>query len=206
MQLTHHLKPAGVKATAITRVHYQGGGYIYVHLTDGRTAFKSASASPGDFYVEHPDGDSEILHHADFAERYEACDPILEESPPAEIIAAARLVGRYFAKQHIADWELGPCKARFPRDHNLGKQCAPLDGILTELRAKRDKAPGPIRREYNDICDRIDVLNSLEAQLASAAGSWHDFDIYSSLLEPRVLFLVRRAPGRDPVAVNGESV
>ena len=140
MQLTHHFKPAGVKATAITRVHHQGGGYIYVHLTEGRTAVKSASASPGDFYVEHPDGHSEIVHQADFAERYEACDPILGASPPAEVIAAAHLVGRYFAKQNIADWELGPCKARFPGDHNHGKQCAPLDGMLAELPPGRDPA------------------------------------------------------------------
>ncbi|MBB5610555.1 MULTISPECIES: hypothetical protein [unclassified Janthinobacterium] len=106
-------------ATPITWVNYQSGGSVYVQFADGRGRLKYGSASPGDFFLEHPGGETELMSKHDFERRYEVCDPDLRPQfhpmPPADVIAAAHLVDRYFAKQNIDQWELGPCMSRFPR-------------------------------------------------------------------------------------------
>ena len=200
MQITHHLKLAGVMATPITWVNYQSGGSVYVQFADGRGRLKYGSASPGDFFIEHPGGETELMSKHDFERRYEVCDPDprpqFHPMPPADVVAAAYLVGRYFAKQNIADWELGPCKARFPGDHEKSKHRAPLDGILAELRTKRHKASGAIRSLYNDVFDRLDALNHLEAQIA-AVENISDYEIFSELQPPYRMLLIR-------VAVDGD--
>lgn len=173
MQVTHHLKPAGVIATPITWVNYQGGGSVYVQFADGRGRLKYGSASPGDFFLEHPGGETELMSKHDFERRYEVCDPDLRPQfhsmPPADVIAAAHHVGRYFAKQNIDEWELGPCMARVSRA-KLHINHASSANILAALRADRDKVTGPLRRAYNDVCDRLDVLNSLQEQIAESAN------------------------------------
>lgn len=194
MQITHHLKPVGVKATPITLVNYQGGGYVNVLLADGRTRTRRGIASPGDLFLEYPDRESELMGKDDFERRYEPCDPDLRPQhhsrPPTDVIAAANLVGRYFAKQNIAEWELGPCKARFPGDNEKSKHRAPLDGILADLRAKRHKASGAIRSLYNDVFDRLDALNHLEAEIA-AVENISDYEIFSELQPPYRMLLIR---------------
>ena len=200
MQITHHLKPAGVKATPIVWTGYQGCGYSLVRLADGRTRVRRGMTSPGDFFVEYPDRESELMRKDEFERRYEPCYPDLRPQhypmPPADVVAAASLVGRYFAQQNIDQWELGPCKARFPGDSEQSMHRAPLDGILAELRAKRHQAHGAIHSLYNDVFDRLDALNHLEAQIA-AVGNISDFEIHSTLLPPYRLFLVRRKCDSD---------
>lgn len=200
MQVTHHLKPAGVKATPIVWTGYQGCGYSLVRLADGRTRVMRGMASPGDYFVEYPDRESELMRKDEFERRYEPCYPDLRRQhhpmPPADVVAAAYLVGRYFDQQNIDQWELGPCKARFPGDNEKSKHRAPLDGILAELRAKRHKASGAIRSLYNDVFDRLDALNHLEAQIA-AVENISDYEIFSELQPPYGLHLVRRQFGSD---------
>ena len=35
--------------------------------------------------------------------------------PPQDVLDAAEKVGRWFAEHNIHDWELGPCRARYPK-------------------------------------------------------------------------------------------
>lgn len=35
-----------------------------------------------------------------------------KDRPPAEVIAAAELVGRWFGERNVKDWKLGLCQAR----------------------------------------------------------------------------------------------
>lgn len=38
------------------------------------------------------------------------------ELPPLEVVAAAELVGRYFAERNVKHWQLGPCASRAAHD------------------------------------------------------------------------------------------
>jgi hypothetical protein len=47
----------------------------------------------------------------------------------------------------------------------------PHSTCLAALRAERDKTTGPIRRAYNAVCDRLEVLNSVIAQEAAGPAA-----------------------------------
>lgn len=180
MQKTHHLKPAGVNATRVVYVSGARFGSSCVILADGvqiivGEGMRGPSGNPfaGGFFLVHPDGKAEFMAKSEFESRYEPCDPDLRPQfhsmPPADVIAAAHHVGRYFTKQNIDEWELGPCMARVSRAKLHINHASSAD-ILAALRADRDKVTGPLRRAYNDVCERLDVLNSLREKIAEGAN------------------------------------
>lgn len=123
MPITHYQKPPGVQASEIVMItpHDSGMGFVVLHLADDRTIiWDDAKPRVGEICVSGCGVKTKILTKADFESNYQACDPDLRPQfhpmPPADVIDAANLVSRYFAKQNITEWELGDCKARFPLD------------------------------------------------------------------------------------------
>jgi hypothetical protein len=71
-----------------------------------------------------------------------------EWMPPKEVVAAAELVGRYFAERNAPDWQLGPCRARFPAHNSVPKvKDHVLRAVINNLRdlAVQFHAAGQLR-------------------------------------------------------------
>jgi hypothetical protein len=85
---------------------------------------------------------------------------------PPDVILAAAKVGRWFAERNINDWEVGPCKARFPV-HTSGNdldQSAPCSEPARRAETDGQKA-GPSASCI--ICGRLQdiVRNAAENEL-----------------------------------------
>lgn len=61
--------------------------------------------------VENAQCLADVLHVSNIREKQRMAD---RDMPPPEIVEAAEKIGRWFAERNITDWELGPCRARWP--------------------------------------------------------------------------------------------
>lgn len=124
MIATHIANPVRVRAHVITGV--LGLGDRTTLVLRGQIPFLASAEmtarhapKPGDYFVTQEDGYQYINPKDVFERKYMAVlEPGLPSDwmPPQEILDAALLVGRYFAERNADDWQLGPCRARFPRE------------------------------------------------------------------------------------------
>lgn len=73
---------------------------------------------------------------------------MIGEQPTAEVIAAAELVGRYFAERNVKGWSLGPCSSREAQEA--------LRALLQELVYLDDR--GVWRVGLQGDCDVSDIV------------------------------------------------
>lgn len=72
--------------------------------------------------------------------------------PPADIVAAAEQVGRWFAEHNIAIWALGPCQSRATGTPQAGRQLTvpTLPGLSHYDRELMGLKPTGLPRRFPD--------------------------------------------------------